>query len=360
MTKEQQVVQDMLDGNKYLIEQSINNAPYDKCMVGLITQVNDDNTYSVKISEEAYTNIPSLFTGLNKNDTVKVFSPQNQFSQLFILGKYNMELSGGGITSVNGYSGVVVLNASDVGALPSSTVIPTKTSGLTNDSNYVSDSDYIHTDNNFTSTLKNKLDGIQSGAEVNVNADWNITDTTNDGFIKNKPVSLPSSDVYVWAKQPNKPTYTANEVDLGNVPNVTTNNQTPTYSDTTTFVTLSSGETLSIAFSKIKLAITNLINHIANKSNPHAVTKTQVGLSNVDNVKQYSVSNPQPSVTGSSGSCTGNSATATKASQDASGNIITSSYGATLSINGQTVSLVSKSGETLSSVTVPTGVIEWQ
>lgn len=76
---------------------------------------------------------------------------------------------------------------------------------------------------------------------------------------------------------------TKSQVGLGNVPNVATNNQTPTYSDTTTLVTLSSGEKISIAFAKIKLAITTLINHLANKSNPHGVTKSQVGLGNVEN-----------------------------------------------------------------------------
>ena len=48
-------------------------------------------------------------------------------------------------------------------------------------------------------------------------------------------------------------------------------------------MTLSSGEKISIAFAKIKLAITTLINHLANKSNPHGVTKSQVGLGNVEN-----------------------------------------------------------------------------
>ena len=32
--------------------------------------------------------------------------------------------------------------------------------------------------------------------------------------------------------------------------------------------------------------------HANNKDNPHSVTKSQVGLGNVDNVKQYSSSNP--------------------------------------------------------------------
>lgn len=76
---------------------------------------------------------------------------------------------------------------------------------------------------------------------------------------------------------------TKSQVGLGNVPNVATNDQTPTYSDTTTLVTLSSGEKISIAFAKIKLAITTLINHLANKSNPHGVTKLQIGLGNVEN-----------------------------------------------------------------------------
>lgn len=44
---------------------------------------------------------------------------------------------GGAVDSVNGQTGTVVLTASDVGALPSTTVIPTKTSDLTNDSGYI-------------------------------------------------------------------------------------------------------------------------------------------------------------------------------------------------------------------------------
>lgn len=41
------------------------------------------------------------------------------------------------VTSVNSKTGVVTLNASDVGALPSSTTIPTKTSDLVNDSGFI-------------------------------------------------------------------------------------------------------------------------------------------------------------------------------------------------------------------------------
>ena len=42
----------------------------------------------------------------------------------------------------------------------------------------------------FTSALKTKLDGIASGAEVNVQSDWSQSDNTADDFIKNKPTNV--------------------------------------------------------------------------------------------------------------------------------------------------------------------------
>lgn len=53
---------------------------------------------------------------------------------------------------------------SDLLSTPS---IPTKTSDLTNDSSFVSDTYYVHTDNNYSNADKNKLTGIEAGAEVN-------------------------------------------------------------------------------------------------------------------------------------------------------------------------------------------------
>ena len=41
--------------------------------------------------------------------------------------------------------------------------------------------------NDYTTTEKNKLAGIASGAEVNVQSDWNVTDSNSDAYIKNKP-----------------------------------------------------------------------------------------------------------------------------------------------------------------------------
>lgn len=68
--------------------------------------------------------------------------------------------------------------------------IPTKLTDLTNDGNFVTDANYVHTDNNFTTTLKNKLNGIATGAEVNVQSDWAVTSSSSDAFIKNKPTKV--------------------------------------------------------------------------------------------------------------------------------------------------------------------------
>lgn len=90
--------------------------------------------------------------------------------------------------------------------------VPTKTSDLTNDSDFVEDANYVHTDNNFTTTLKNKLNGIAAGAEVNVQSDWNVTDTSSDAFIKNKPTIPTVNNATLTIKRNNTSvgTFTAN------------------------------------------------------------------------------------------------------------------------------------------------------
>ena len=58
---------------------------------------------------------------------------------------------------------------------------------LNKPANLVQDANYVHTDNNFTTSLKDKLDGIATGAEVNVQADWTESDSSSDAYIQNKP-----------------------------------------------------------------------------------------------------------------------------------------------------------------------------
>ena len=63
-----------------------------------------------------------------------------------------------------------------------------------------------------TQAMLDKLSGIATGAEVNVQADWNVVDENSDAYIKNKPSAMPASDVLAWAKAANKPAYSWSEI----------------------------------------------------------------------------------------------------------------------------------------------------
>ena len=213
-------------------------------------------------------------------------------------------------------------------------------------------------------------------AEENVQSDWSVSDTASDAFIKNKPSSLPASDVSDWAKEPTKPSYTAAEVGadpagsantalesaksytdeeiaglingapttldtlgeiadamaenknvvdalndaigtkasnddltahttnasnphsvtksqvgLGNVPNVATNDQTPTFTESSSLVGLTSGDKLSVAFGKISKAVTDFISHVGD--NVKHITNTE--RTNWDAAKTHADSEHAPS-----------------------------------------------------------------
>lgn len=90
MSDNKQASNAILKGIKHLIDKEIENLPIDKTFTGLIKEVKEDNLYNVLIQGKIYTNIPSIFDGLNINETVKIKVPQNQYSQMYIEGKYNV------------------------------------------------------------------------------------------------------------------------------------------------------------------------------------------------------------------------------------------------------------------------------
>ena len=108
------------------------------------------------------------------------------------------------------------------------------------------------------------------------NANMDIIDAEmknlNDGIAdaKNQLSDVNSKAVHAetsieeHSRATNPHNVTALQVGLGNVPNVATNDQTPTYTESSTLATLTSGEKLSIAFGKIKKAITDLMSHLGN------------------------------------------------------------------------------------------------
>lgn len=96
----------------------------DKCVV---TVNGKDNTVKY------YGGIP--VTG----NSYRVFVPFGNMSAAFIIVPGINKEYVAGVVSVNGKSGPITLGASDVGALPDTTVIPTKTSQLANDSGFITD-----------------------------------------------------------------------------------------------------------------------------------------------------------------------------------------------------------------------------
>ena len=129
--------------------------------------------------------------------------------------------------------------------------IPTKTSDLTNDSNFVADANYVHTDNNFTSTEKSKLGGIASGAEVNVQANWNETSSSSDAYILNKPNLSTVATSGSYNDLSNKPTIPSVEAN----PSVTGSTDLTKLEIDGTVYNIPSGQSLPLVVQNGKLCI---------------------------------------------------------------------------------------------------------
>lgn len=118
------------------------------------------------------------------------------------------------VDSVNGKTGTVVLDAEDVGALPDSTVIPSKTSDLQNDSGFITG--YTETDPTVPAWAKAANKPTYTAQEVGALPSSTViptktSDLQNDsGYITGYTETDPT--VPSWAKQASKPTYTAAEV----------------------------------------------------------------------------------------------------------------------------------------------------
>lgn len=94
--------------------------------------------------------------------------------------------------------------------------------------------------NKFTTAADiTKLAGIATGAEVNVQSDWNVSDSSSDAFIKNKP-TIPDPTDYYWAnvkvsdtsKTNTTPTFAKGTFNTSSYPQVAGANSILTFSAT--------------------------------------------------------------------------------------------------------------------------------
>lgn len=186
----------------------------------------------------------------------QVFIPFGNMSAAFIIVPGSSGGSGGGsgVDSVNGKTGDVVLNAADVGALPNTTIIPSKTSQLTNDSGYITvsgapvksvDGETGAVVTNAVKTTQQSLTDVQKAqARINIGAGTSSFDGNYNSLS-------------------NKPTIPSKTSQLNNDSGFITSENVP-------------------------------VKSVNGKTGDVTLNAANVGLGNVDNIKQYSESNPPP------------------------------------------------------------------
>lgn len=100
-------------------------------------------------------------------------------------------------------------------------------------------------------------------AYVEISSSLALGETASTAYAGDKGKSTADSLAAHLANISNPHSVTASQVGLGNVPNVTTNNQTPTYTIASTLTALVSGEIFTTAMGKIAKAVSSLISHLA-------------------------------------------------------------------------------------------------
>lgn len=198
------------------------------------------------------------------------------------------------VTSVNNKTGAVSLSASDVGALPSTTKIPSSLSDLTADTTHRTVTDTEKSAWNAkaeTSSIPTKVSQLTNDAKylTSVPSEY-VTETEMQSYAQPKGnylTAVPSEyvtetelnakkyltsytetdpTVPAWAKAATKPSYTKSEVGLGNVDNVKqySASNPPPYPVTkvnnkTGVITLSASDVGALAASELNNAIDNAL-----------------------------------------------------------------------------------------------------
>lgn len=243
-----------------------------------------------------------------------------------------VKLSAKEAESLTGYDIVTILNSSDI-EIPTSKAIKTYVDNAVANAGSKVELDTTLTQSGKAADAKAVGDALAGKAKT-ADIPTKVSDLTNDsGFITSYTETDPT--VPAWAKAATKPNYTASEIGANGVAELDASgkiitSQLPSYvDDVLEYSTKSSfpatGETGKIyvdtganktyrwggsAYVEISaslaLGITSSTAYRGDRGNtayahsqttsgnPHGVTKSEVGLGNVDNVKQYSASNPPP------------------------------------------------------------------
>ena len=77
----------LFDGIKHYVDTKIRVAEFDRTEIGVVVNINPDDSYDVKVEGVEYTNIPSRIGNIKHNDIVDILIPKNKYSNMRIVGK---------------------------------------------------------------------------------------------------------------------------------------------------------------------------------------------------------------------------------------------------------------------------------
>ena len=236
------------------------------------------------------------------------------------------------VTSVNSKTGAVQLNATDVGALPDTTIIPSKTSQLTNDSGFITDKEFAYKVSKSGDTMTGKLTvpQVETGdgnsnffqcrkfrGEGDANTYYHAVDF---GYRNHDQVDFHEYGGK-WNFYKNQSGKVNEGVLCGSITSNGWEGRAKLKSGSTMVTSQLTENSDAIATTAFVHGLIDNVKHysasnpppypvtsVNSKSGAVTLSKGDVGLGNVDNVKQYSASNPPPypvtSVNGHTGAIT--------------------------------------------------------
>lgn len=271
--------------------------------------------------------------------------------------------------------------------------IPTKTSDITNDSGFVEDKNYVHTDNNYTTADKNSVATIGDKVDKVTGKGLSTNDLTD-------ALKTNYDDAHTKAHEhSNKAVLDATTASFTlDDQKKLTNIENGAQKNTITGVKGSAEEDYRVGnvnITKTNIGLENVANERQWSATNHPTTLSGYGITdgasstdyntlkgrvdtNEDNIAMLDsdveglttdVGTLKTDMTTVKGAVTtiqdslndklSTTGTAAKATADASGNIITTSYASTIEINGSELTLKSKSGVILKTITLPSSQPTW-
>ena len=121
--KDKIAYEQLLQGIKSYVDKCLAESKRDITTTAKVVDISDD-LYTVELDDVQYKGLDTIGGTCTINEMVKVMIPQGQYNNMFILKGGETNSGGGtvvsGVSSVNGYTGDVVLDYNDVGAVSSS------------------------------------------------------------------------------------------------------------------------------------------------------------------------------------------------------------------------------------------------